>query len=181
MSTAALLAVAALAVVTAFSSGDGSAVTGGDKSTPTAVPPSATAATGAPTATAGKGAVTSADVTIDSCAVDATTKIPRAGLTVTNQGTDTAAYTVQLDLVDGGGTRVAEGAATVAPGCQPSVRSRPALSRRARTSIMSLIVLTCSGERFTARSATLRTPASRKAPSSSSSLAMAVPWSSSKK
>ncbi|MFJ9707648.1 hypothetical protein [Streptomyces sp. NPDC101234] len=111
MSTATLLAVAALATVTACSSSDGPAVTGGDKSTPTAVPPSATAATGAPTATVGKGGATSADVTIDSCAVDATTKIPKAELTVTNHGSDTATYTIQVEFVDGGGTRVAEGAA----------------------------------------------------------------------
>lgn len=91
MSTAALLAVAALA-----------AVTGGDKSTPTA---------GSPSATVGKGAATPADVTIDSCAVDAVTKIPKAELTVTNHGRDTATCTIQLEIVDGGGTRVAEGAA----------------------------------------------------------------------
>ncbi|MFJ3772285.1 hypothetical protein ACIPX0_11345 [Streptomyces sp. NPDC090075] len=102
LSTAALLAVAALATVTACSSGDGPAVTGGDKSTPTAVSPSAAV---------GKGAATSADVTIDSCAVDAVTKIPKAELTVTNHGGDTATYTIQIEFVDGGGTRVAEGAA----------------------------------------------------------------------
>ncbi|MFG3288320.1 hypothetical protein ACGF3G_05850 [Streptomyces sp. NPDC048179] len=102
MSTAALLAVAALAAVTACSSGDGPAVTGGDRSTPAA---------GAPSATVGKGAATSADVTIDSCAVDAVTKIPKAELTVTDHGSDTATYTIQLEFVDGAGTRVAEGAA----------------------------------------------------------------------
>ncbi|MFF0223211.1 hypothetical protein [Streptomyces sp. NPDC004629] len=113
MSTAALLAVAALAAVTACSSSGGPAVTGGDKSTPTAIPPSVTAATGAPTATVGEDASGSADVTIDSCAVDAATKIPKAELTVTNHGSDTATYTVQLEFVDGGGTRMAEGAAIV--------------------------------------------------------------------
>ncbi|GGV95938.1 hypothetical protein GCM10015535_64490 [Streptomyces gelaticus] len=111
MSTAALLAVVALATVTACSSSDGPAFTGGDKSTPTAIPPSATAATGAPTATSGKDASASADVTIDSCTVDAATKIPKAELTVTNHGSDTATYTIRLEFVDGGGTRVAEGAA----------------------------------------------------------------------
>lgn len=107
--TAALLAVAALAAVTACSSSDGRAVTGGDDSTPTAIPPSVTAATSAPTAGVADDA--SADVTIDSCAVDAATKIPKAELTVTNHGSDTATYTIRLEFVDGGGTRVAEGAA----------------------------------------------------------------------
>ncbi|MET9081228.1 hypothetical protein ABZX77_04890 [Streptomyces sp. NPDC004237] len=102
MSTAALLAVAALAAVTACSSGDGPAATGGDKSTPTA---------SAPSAAVGKGSATSADVTIDSCGVDAVTKIPKAELTVTNHGSDTATYTIRLEFVDGGGTGVAEGAA----------------------------------------------------------------------
>ncbi|MGW3951918.1 hypothetical protein ACWEKM_13465 [Streptomyces sp. NPDC004752] len=101
----------ALSAVTACSSSDGRAVTGGDNSTPTAIPPSVTAATAAPTATVGKDASTSADVTIDSCTVDAVTKIPKAELTVTNHGSDTATYTIRLEFVDGGGTRVAEGAA----------------------------------------------------------------------
>ncbi|NEA97630.1 hypothetical protein [Streptomyces sp. SID13726] len=102
MSTAALLAVAALSALTACSSGDGPAFTGGDKSTPTAFPPTATVA---------KAKQVSPDVTLDSCAIDTATKIPEAELTVTNHGSDTATYTIKVEFVDGGGTRVAEGAA----------------------------------------------------------------------
>ncbi|MFE9425954.1 hypothetical protein ACFYNO_23675 [Kitasatospora sp. NPDC006697] len=113
MSLAAVLATAALAAVTACSSNAGSSAgpgpAGGNGSTPAAVPSSAAAAAGAPKATVAQGG--SDDVTIDSCAIDATTKIPQAELTVTNHGSDLATYTIQIDFVDGGGTWLAEGAA----------------------------------------------------------------------
>lgn len=94
--------MAALSALTACSSGGGPVATGGDGSTPTAIPPTATVA---------KGASVSGDVTLDSCAIDTATKIPEAALTVTNHGSDTATYTIRVEFVDGGGTRLAEGAA----------------------------------------------------------------------
>lgn len=105
MSTTALLAVTALATLTACSSNDdGPAFTGGDDNTPTAFP--------APSAPVGAMTSATGDVKIDSCEVDPATKIPEAEVTVTNSGKDSATYLVQLEFVDGSGTRLAEGAAT---------------------------------------------------------------------
>ncbi|MHC5907667.1 hypothetical protein ACVNF4_27825 [Streptomyces sp. S6] len=101
--TAAILAVASLAALTACSSSGG----GASSPPPPVAPPKAATLTG----TVGRNTSGSKDVTVDSCSVDAVTKIPSAALTVTNHGTDTATYLVQLEFLDGSGTRLAEGPA----------------------------------------------------------------------
>ena len=99
--TAAIFTAASLAALTACSS------SGGDTSAPPVAPPKAATLTG----TVGQNTSGSKDVTVDSCSVDAVTKIPNAALTVTNHGTETATYLVQLEFLDGSGTRLAEGPA----------------------------------------------------------------------
>ncbi|MET8977136.1 hypothetical protein ABZX85_16085 [Streptomyces sp. NPDC004539] len=108
LTTAAILAVASLATVTACSSSGGSDASG--DSTPT---PMSASSPGGATGTVGQNTSGSNDVKVDTCSVDATTRMPSAALTVTNHGTDTATYLVQLEFVDSGGTRLAEGPAIV--------------------------------------------------------------------
>ncbi|QGV79503.1 hypothetical protein [Streptomyces ficellus] len=59
------------------------------------------------------------DVAVATCEVDPTTRLPHAGLTVTNRSSEASDYVISVEFVTASGTRVAEANAAVdnlAPG-----------------------------------------------------------------